>query len=80
MTEMNLNENNNITDESIINTDAGKIVTPDEIILKVEHVSKTFGTGEATNHVLTDVSLEIKKGELMDDNMVSSCIDELLKL
>ncbi len=35
----------------------------DDIILKVEHVSKTFGTGEATNHVLTDVSLEIKKGE-----------------
>ena len=23
---------------------------------------------------------EIKKGELMDDNKVSSCIDELLKL
>ena len=36
-----------------------------DVILKVEHVSKTFGTGEATNHVLTDVSLEIKKGEFI---------------
>ncbi|MBR4223853.1 MAG: ABC transporter ATP-binding protein [Oscillospiraceae bacterium] len=32
-------------------------------IMKVEHVSKTFGTGEAETKVLTDVSLEIEKGE-----------------
>ena len=34
-----------------------------EAIMKVEHVSKTFGTGEAETKVLTDVSLEIGKGE-----------------
>ena len=34
-----------------------------EPIMKVEHVSKTFGTGEAETRVLTDVSLEIEKGE-----------------
>ena len=34
-----------------------------EPIMKVEHVSKTFGTGEAATKVLTDVSLEIQKGE-----------------
>ena len=35
----------------------------EETILKVENVSKTFGTGEAMNKVLDNVSLEIKKGE-----------------
>ncbi|MBQ4312189.1 MAG: ATP-binding cassette domain-containing protein, partial [Oscillospiraceae bacterium] len=34
-----------------------------EPIMKAEHVSKTFGTGEAETRVLTDVSLEIQKGE-----------------
>ena len=34
-----------------------------EPIMKAEHVSKTFGTGEAANKVLTDISLEIQKGE-----------------
>ncbi len=34
-----------------------------EAILKVEHVSKTFGKGEALNKVLDDVSLEIGHGE-----------------
>ena len=34
-----------------------------EPIMKVEHVSKTFGTGEAATKVLTNVSLEIQKGE-----------------
>lgn len=32
-------------------------------IMKAEHISKTFGTGEAETRVLTDVSLEIQKGE-----------------
>ncbi|MBR5089326.1 MAG: ABC transporter ATP-binding protein [Ruminiclostridium sp.] len=35
----------------------------EEAILKVENVSKTFGTGEAMNKVLDNVSLEIHKGE-----------------
>ena len=34
-----------------------------ESIMKVENVSKTFGTGEALNKVLDNVSLEIEKGE-----------------
>ena len=34
-----------------------------EAIMKAEHISKTFGTGEAETKVLTDVSLEIQKGE-----------------
>ncbi|MBO4845883.1 MAG: ABC transporter ATP-binding protein [Lachnospiraceae bacterium] len=34
-----------------------------ETIMRVENVSKTFGTGEALNKVLDNVSLEIKKGE-----------------
>ncbi len=34
-----------------------------EAILKVEHVSKTFGKGEALNKVLDDVSLEIGRAE-----------------
>ena len=36
-----------------------------EAILKVEHVSKTFGKGEALNRVLEDVSLEIGRGEFV---------------
>ncbi len=36
-----------------------------EAILKVEHVSKTFGKGEALNRVLDDVSLEIGRGEFV---------------
>ena len=32
-------------------------------ILRVEHVSKTFGKGEALNRVLDDVSIEVQKGE-----------------
>ena len=34
-----------------------------ETIMRVENVSKTFGTGEAMNKVLDNVSLEIQKGE-----------------
>ncbi len=34
-----------------------------EPIMKAEHISKTFGTGEAETRVLSDVSLEIQKGE-----------------
>ena len=34
-----------------------------ESILRVEHVSKTFGKGEALNRVLDDVSIEVQKGE-----------------
>lgn len=34
-----------------------------ESIMKVENVSKSFGTGEALNKVLDNVSLEIEKGE-----------------
>ena len=34
-----------------------------EAVLKVDNVSKTFGSGEARNQVLDQVSLEINKGE-----------------
>ena len=34
-----------------------------ESIIKAENISKTFGTGDAETKVLTDVSLEIHKGE-----------------
>ena len=34
-----------------------------EAIMKVENVSKTYGTGEAMNKVLDNVTLEINKGE-----------------
>lgn len=34
-----------------------------EAIVRVENVSKTFGTGEALNRVLDDVTLEIHRGE-----------------
>ncbi|MGN1088754.1 MAG: ABC transporter ATP-binding protein [Huintestinicola sp.] len=37
----------------------------DEIILKAEHLIKTYGTGEAAVKALDDVSLEIKKGEFV---------------
>lgn len=37
----------------------------DEIILKAEHLVKTYGTGEAAVKALDDVSLEIKKGEFV---------------
>ena len=46
-----------------INIMNNNIPTSNEVILKVEHVSKTFGSGEAMNRVLQDVSLEIRKGE-----------------
>ncbi len=34
-------------------------------ILKVEHVSKTYGRGQAAVHALDDVSLSIEKGEFV---------------
>ena len=34
-----------------------------ETVLKVDNVSKTFGTGEAMNRVLDHVSIEIQRGE-----------------
>ncbi len=34
-----------------------------DTVLRVDNVSKTFGSGEALNRVLDSVSLEIKKGE-----------------
>lgn len=34
-----------------------------DAIMKVENVSKTYGNGEAMNQVLSDVTLEIQKGE-----------------
>ena len=42
---------------------AGVVLIIMESIMKVENVSKTFGTGEALNKVLDNVSLEIEKGE-----------------
>lgn len=37
----------------------------DEIILKAEHLVKTYGSGEAAVKALDDVSLEVRKGEFV---------------
>ena len=34
-------------------------------ILRVEHVCKTYGTGETAVNVLTDISFSVEKGEFV---------------
>ena len=36
-----------------------------DIILKAEHLVKTYGSGETTVKALDDVSLEVSKGEFV---------------
>ena len=35
-----------------------------ESIIQIQHLSKTFGTGDTAVHALEDINLDIKQGEI----------------